>query len=57
MDFVKAKLVRDYLKEQGAGGMSPTVITELNIIVKDLLDKAYSRSKQNKRSVVMQRDL
>ena len=55
-NFINAKQVREYLRESGAAGVSPSVIKVLNKIVKELSDKAYERSKANQRTTVMDRD-
>lgn len=57
MDFVKVRNVKQYLKEKGAGGISPEFIDSINEEICFKLNKAFERSQANRRTTVMKRDL
>lgn len=56
MDFVKAKLIKDYLRKAGAGGVSPELIKKINEDLEESLNKALIRTISNNRTIVMKRD-
>jgi histone H3/H4 len=57
MDFVKANLVKSYMKDNGAGAVSPGTIVIINNEVQRILDNAVQRAKANSRNTVMGRDI
>lgn len=57
LDFIKVNRLRQYLKDNGAAGVSPEVFDLINKVLKLKLDRALERSRENRRTIVMKRDL